>query len=398
MYLRFIQLSLLLCLVFVSSCSEKEKTQQGGQGQGQGVPVDVSNPIIKNITEWDEYTGRFEATKLVDIRARVTGYLNKKNFADGQLVQAGDLLFVIDPRPFEYQRSRAQARLNVTKKEYERAQSLLHQSALSQEDLDRRFQEYQFAKADLDQAQLDVEFTQVRSPIDGRVSDGFVDAGNLVEANQTILTRVVSIDPIHFVFEASQSDLLKYLRLGQAGKRSNSANFAHPVFIKLQDEKKFQHPGRMDFMDNVIDSGTGTIKGRALVPNSSGVIYPGLFGRARVPARTDLRAVLIPEKIVQTDQSKKFVYVVNEENKSGRVYIEVGSILDNGFLPVLSGLTGNERLIISGFQMIRKPNQLVLPTETPIEWKPIDTMPDLGSVPNLQEIKQGKSQLSSRGA
>ena len=396
MHRKFIQFSLLLCLIFVGACSEDKKPQQGG---GQAVPVDVSKPVIQNITEWDEYTGRFEATEKVDIRARVTGYLVKQNFEDGQLVKAGDLLFKIDPRPFEYQLSRMQARFNVTKKEYERAQSLQSQSALSQEDLDRRFQEYQAAKADLDQAQLDVEFTQVRSPINGRVSDGFVDVGNLVEANQTMLTRVVSIDPIHFVFETSQGDLLKYLRLSQEVKRPASTGFAHPVFIKLQDEKKFAHPGRMDFIDNVIDTGTGTIKGRALVPNTNNVIYPGLFGRVRVPGRTNLRAVLIPEYILQTDQNKKFVYIVNEENQSARVYIEVGSILDNGFLPVLSGLAGNEMLITSGFQMIRMPNQPVQPNEKPIEWKPIDTMPSIESVPTLKEIqKLSLARSSSKGA
>lgn len=380
----FVLLSLLLF-----GCKDKANEQQTPQ-MGP-MPVDVSKPIKRTITDWDEYTGRFEATDRVEIRARVTGYLTKQNFSDGQIVKAGDSLFVIDPRPFEYAEQRAQAQFNLTEKEYKRAQSLREQSAISQEELDRRFQEFQAAMAELNDAKLNVEYTQIRSPIAGRVSDAFVDNGNLVEANQTILTLIVSTNPIHFEFEASQGDLLKYLRLNPSGRQDGSTVDLNPLFIKLQDEDTFQHIGRVDFVDNTINPSTGAIKVRALVPNKANLLYPGLFGRARLTARGSYEALLIPQHVIQTDQNKKFVYVVNDQNQANRQYITVGSLLDNGFLPVKSGLSEQDNIVTAGIQRIRMPNQPVAPNVVDIPWQTTDTMPVDESIPSLDEIRQGKS-------
>lgn len=364
-----------LLMFALAGCSNEQQ-----QAPAAAPPaVDVATPLTHRITEWDEFSGRFQATQRVDIRARVTGYLMEKSFQDGQLVKKGDVLFVIDPRPFEYEVQRAEAQFTLAQKTFNRARGLLQSNSISQEMFDQRSQEFTAAQAELDEAKLNLEFTQVKTPIAGRISDAFVDTGNLVRANETLLTRVVSVDPIHFEFEASQSELLKYLRLDRAGKRPSSVSAPNPIFIKLIDEDTFSHQGHMDFVDNIIDEGTGTVKGRALVDNKDGIIFPGLFGRARLIGSGEYETVLLPERAINTDQNRKFVYAVDDNNKVKRLYVKPGPVLDNGYVIIREGLSGSERVIINGTQRIRAPEQVVTPEEIELTWTPIETMPGPGS-------------------
>ena len=358
----FVQITVLFVVVFALSACKPDGADQRG-GQMPPAQVDVAKPLVKNIVEWDEYVGRFEAVERVELRARVTGYLQEIQFEDGQLVKKGDVLFVIDQRPFEFALQRAEALYTLAKKEYERAKKLRKTSAISQEELDRRLQELRGAEAFYKDAQLDVEFTEVKSPIDGKISRDFINVGNLVRANETVLTRIVSVDPVHFYFETSQSELLKYLRLDRAGKRPSSDTHKNPVFIKLKDESEFAHKGYMDFVDNVVDEGTGTIQGRAIVPNEDNVIFPGMFGRVRATGSGEYEAILLPETAIQTDQNNKFVYVVNDEGKAERRYIELGPLRDSGMYIVRGGLSGTEDVVINGSQFIRMPNQPVQPVQ-----------------------------------
>lgn len=323
--------------------------------------VDVAFPLNKEIVEWDEYTGRFQAIESVDIRSRVTGYLNKINFKDGQIVKKGEVLFIIDPRPFQYALDRATAEFELAQKQYTRATKLQKSSFISAEAIDQRYQEMQTASTRVQEAKLNLSFTQVLAPIDGKISHYFVSVGNLIRMDDTILTHIVSFNPIHFYFETSQQELLKYLRLAKAGKRPSSDSNSSPIFIKLQDEKNFAHKGTMDFIDNQADEGTGTVLGRAVVPNPDGIIYPGFFGRARIAGSAQYHAILLPDTAINTDQTKKYVYVVDKHNKVQRTYVELGPLRDSGFYIIKSGLTGQEEVVINGIQRIRKTEQEVRP-------------------------------------
>ncbi|MDW8957709.1 efflux RND transporter periplasmic adaptor subunit [Legionella pneumophila] len=349
-------LAVILIPVLMSCNSESNKPV--GQTLAE---VDVALPVKKNIVEWDEYTGRFQAVEEVDVRARVTGYLEAIKFQDGQTVKKGDVLFVIDQRPFKYALARAEAQYALAKAQYERAIKLQKEKFISAEVIDQRFQDVQVAETRVQEAKLNLEFTEIKTPISGKISRDFVSVGNLIRMNDTVLTRVVSVDPIYFYFETSQNDLLKYIRLDRAGKRLSSEKKPTPVLIKLPDEKDYLHQGEVDFLDNVIDSGTGTILARALVPNPDNVIYPGLFARVKLVGSGEYEAILLPDKAINTDQARKFVYVVDNENKVKRVYVELGPLRESGFYIIRSGLKGDEKVIIHGIQRIHGPNQEVKP-------------------------------------
>ena len=265
----------------------------------QGVSVTIAPPTMRKITEWDEYTGRFQAIDAVEIRARVSGYLDEVAFTDGDVVEKGALLFRIDPRPFQAELDAALAGLASADAEYQnakaeqqRGEKLLQRQALSREEADRRTRVLKQAEAGLasakahaDRARLDLEFTEVRAPITGRISDNFVSDGNLIVGGAqggTLLTTIVSLDPIYFEFTASEADYLKYVRLAQNKERESSRNAAHPVFVKLIDEADFVHKGRMSFVDNQLDHSTGTMRGRATFENADGVFIPGMFGELRL--------------------------------------------------------------------------------------------------------------------
>ncbi|MCK5747276.1 MAG: efflux RND transporter periplasmic adaptor subunit, partial [Oricola sp.] len=297
--------------------------------------VTVATPDAEKIVEWDEFTGRFEAIDSVEIRARVSGYLEAVAFEDGAIIQKGDLLFKIDPRPFEAElagakadlASAAAARRNA-KEENDRGQRLLERSALSKEEADRRDSAlrqadaaWAAANARVEQAALNLEFTEIRAPISGRISDDFVSEGNLIVGGAqggTLLTRIVSLDPIYFEFSANEADYLKYLRLAANGDEAGLSGAESPVFVKLLDESDFPHEGRLSFVDNRFDPSTGTMRGRATFANSDGVLTPGMFGRLKLAGSGEYTALLIPDSAVQTDQNIKFVWVAGEGDVAER--------------------------------------------------------------------------------
>ena len=285
-----------------------------GKPEGPAAPpppeVDVARPIVREITEWDEYTGRLAAIDTVEVRPRVSGYLESVHFKEGQIVKKGDLLFVIDPRPFravlaaaEADVQGAQTRLELARNDAQRSEPLARTGAVSAEEFDRRSKAaveaqatLDAAKARLDQAKLDVEFTEVRAPIDGRTSNYVVTVGNLVSGGSsggggqsTLLTTIVSLNPIHCYIDASEQDYLKYTRLAASGSRPSSRDVANPVRVSLADETDFSHEGTMDFVDNRIDPFTGTIRGRAVLNNPDGLLVPGHVRQAQVDRRDQAR-------------------------------------------------------------------------------------------------------------
>jgi RND family efflux transporter MFP subunit len=327
---------------------------------GQPMEVTVSHPLQKTIVDWDEYTGRFQATEKIEIRARVSGYLDAIKFQDGQKVKQGDILFVIDQRPFLIAYNQARAEYNLALKEYNRAQKLWKTRSIAESVLDLRAQEYQIAKAKLDQTRLNLEFTQVKSPIDGRIGRHLVSEGNLISGdtdtsatNATLLTTVVATDPIHFYFEASEHDLLKYIRFGQTSGKDTLHNKTNPILIKLQDEEEFTHRGTVDFIDNEVDFDTGTIQGRAVLPNPNDVIQPGLFGRAKLSASGAYPAILIPDAVIGTEQSRKFVYIVNDNNEIEKRIVTLGPLHDKNFRVIRSGLSVDDKVVTKGIQRVR---------------------------------------------
>lgn len=334
--------------------------------------VDVARPVVREVTEWDEFTGRLAAVDTVEVRPRVSGYLESVHFREGQIVKKGDLLFVIDPRPFravlaaaEADVAGAQTRLELARNDQQRAENLVRTGAVSTEDFDRRSKaaveaqaSLDGAKARLDQARLDVEFTEVRAPIDGRTSNYVVTVGNLVSGGAsgggqtTLLTTIVSLNPIHCYIDANEQDYLKYTRLAASGSRPSSRDVANPVRVSLADESDFRHEGSMDFVDNRIDPFTGTIRGRAVLDNSNGLLVPGLFVRLRLIGETKPAAVLIPDEAIGTDQSNRLVYVLNDKNIVSLRIVTTGRLID-GFRVIRSGLDGSERIVVRGLLRVR---------------------------------------------
>ena len=328
--------------------------------------VTVSQPLHREVMEWEEYTGRLEAVESVEVRARVSGYLQSVNFKDGGLVKKGDLLFVVDPRPYqaELQRAKAElamaiARLEHAEKDFARAQLLLRSRAMSEEEVDTRSsarrqaqESVQAARAMVEAAQLNVEFTQVRAPISGRVSRNFVSVGNLINggaAQSTLLTTIMSLDPIYCYFETDERTYLKDMRRSRNGERAHSHEGRTPVHLALADEAEFPHKGSIDFVDNRLDPNTGTITARALVPNPSLALTPGLFARVRVPTSDTYRALLLPPEAVGSDLSQQFVFVVNDQNLAEYRQVTLGPIID-GLRVIRDGLQPDNWVIVNGIQ------------------------------------------------
>lgn len=326
--------------------------------------VTAARPIAQTVPAWDEYTGRFEAIQQVEIRPRVSGAVDSIHFVDGQLVKQGDLLFVIDPRPFEIavesakaDVARAKAQVKVAAYDVKRAQQLVKTKVISQSEAEHRDADLGVAQAEqlraeaaLRNAELDLEWSHVRAPISGRVSDHRVDIGNLVKGGQadaTLLTTIVSIDPIHFVFDASESDYIRYARLSADGKRELSRDVGHPVMVRLADEPDWGlgRSGTMNFVDNQLNARGGTIRGRALIPNKDLFLIPGTFGRLRLFGG-NMNALLIPDKTILSDQDKKIVFVVDESNIAQRT-VTLGPIYQD-LRVVLGGLTGSDLVVIEG--------------------------------------------------
>jgi RND family efflux transporter MFP subunit len=337
--------------------------------------VTVSQPLQKTITEWDEYTGRFEALATVDVRARVSGFIDSIHFNDGQIVKQGDLLFVIDPRPYRFaveqakaDVERAQSKLEIATSDVERATPLARNQTLTAREFDTRKSVQRdaagavgSAEATLKQAELNLEWTEVHAPIGGRISDKRVDAGNLVTGGTTgttLLTSIVTLDPIHFVFDASEADFIRYLRLAKAGTRPSSRDVQNPVAVRLADEADYKHTGRMDFVDNVVNAKTGTIRGRAILDNKDGLLTPGFFGRLRLFGGT-VDALLIPDGAIASDQASKIVFTVADDGTVGTKKVELGPIVD-GLRVVRSGLAANDRIVVEGLARAH-PGQKVTP-------------------------------------
>lgn len=352
------------------------------QGQGGPPTVTVAKPKVKKITEWDEYTGRFEAVAKVEVRARVSGYLTQKHFNDGDIVNPGALLYSIDDRPFRRSLEEAQSelesartRLKFAERDRERAESLAGRGNISQQVLDQRLREEQEAAAAVKAAearvrrlQLDVEFTEIRSPVRGRVSDNLVSVGNYISGgspNATLLTTIVTLDPIHFVFDVSETAYLKYLRLDRSGERPSSRVAANPVYLSLRDETGFPHKGEMDFVDNRFSEGTGTMRGRAVFGNKEQIFVPGLFGRIRLIGSAPYDAVLLPPSAVATDQASKFVYVVGDDGTVERKAVVLGPVI-GGLQVVRKGLSADEKVVVKGLQRVR-PGSKVTPQDSTVD-------------------------------
>ena len=331
--------------------------------------VTVSRPVVREVIEWDEYTGRLVAVESVEVRARVSGYLQSIHFTDGAIVKKGNLLFVIDPRPYQADLDRAaaelklaNARLDLAKSDYARAQRLLQVRAISEEEADtraatqRQTQEHlQAARAAVDAAKLNVEFTRITAPITGRISRKLVTEGNLIAggtAQSTLLTTIVSLDPIHCYIEADERAYLKYVRLSREGKRPSSREVRNPAYLALADETGFPHKGYIDFVDNRLDPNTGTMTGRAIFPNPELTLTPGLFARVRIPGSGNYEALMIPDEAIGTDLSQKFVFVVNDQSIAEYRAVQLGPVI-NGLRVIREGLKPEDWVIVKGIQRAR---------------------------------------------
>jgi multidrug efflux system membrane fusion protein len=344
-------------------------------------PVTVSKPLQKSITEWDEYTGRFVPVATVEVRARVSGFIESIHFKDGQVVKKDDLLFVIDQRPYQIAVDQAKADLERARSKYDiatadvdRAAPLVRNQSVTEREFDTRKSTQRdasgqvgSAESALKQAQLNLEWSEVRAPIAGRISDRRVDAGNLITGGQTgatLLTSIVTLDPIHFAFDGSEADFIRYLRLAASGVRQSSRDAPNPVAVRLADETEFKHHGRMDFVDNVVNAKTGTIRGRAIFDNKDGLLTPGFFGRLRLYGG-ERDAFLIPDSVISSDQASKVVFTVSDDGTVGTKKVELGPIVD-GLRVVRSGLAPTDRIVIDGIQRAR-PGQKVTAEDGKIE-------------------------------
>ena len=318
--------------------------------------VTVAQPLVQPVAQWTEHAGRFMASADVEVRPRVSGYLQRVHFREGQIVRQGDLLFTIDPAPFRAAVDRARADVAQAEaqraraaSEYARAQTLLELDAISQEEFEARREAAAqaagaklAAEAALRTAQLDLDYAHIRAPVAGRISDAHVDAGNLVRAGESVLTRIVSLDPIHFEFAAPESLL--------ADAAANPAGGERRVLVQLEGEEEFTHEGRLDFVDNAVDPGTGTIRGRAVFANAEGAFTPGQFARVRIIAPDAAPAILVPETAVGADQTHRYVLVLNDENIVQYQPVELGARVGDGLRVVRTGLDGDERVVVNGIQ------------------------------------------------
>ncbi|MGI2323278.1 MULTISPECIES: efflux RND transporter periplasmic adaptor subunit [Methylococcus] len=337
----------------------------GGESGMAGLPtpkVEVSQPVRREILETDEYTGRLQAVESVDVRARVSGYLEQILFADGSRVKKGDLLFVVDPRPYVAQLQQAQAglerarsRLKLARNHLQRAESPLKEQAISEEEYDTRRQslvqalaDVESARAEVDLARLNVEFTQVRAPIDGRISRKLLTAGNLVTADTTVLAGIVSVDPMYVYFDADERALLKYRRLELAGERKDGM----PLEMGLLDEQGYPHRGYLDYVDPEVNAEMGTVRARGVIPNPDGLMEQGLFARVRIPGGSRHQGLLIPDRAIAMDQGKKYVMVVTADNRAEYRPVVTGRLYD-GLRIVSDGLSPEDWVIVNGLQFVR---------------------------------------------
>jgi RND family efflux transporter MFP subunit len=377
----------------LAGCGQGQPQQQGGPPPPA---VTIAKPVQRTVTDQDEYVGRFVAVDSVEIRARVSGYLERVHFTDGQLVKQGDPLFSIDKRPLQntleqVKSTLAQSRANLAfaEADLQRASSLVRDSTITQQAFDQRTQAKRVAEssvaaqeAAVAQATLDLEFADLKAPVTGRIGDRRVSPGNLVtggtSGNTTLLATINSIDPIRFEFTFDEASYLRYERAGKDGKDVTSRNGSVIVSLKLIDEKDFGHQGRMDFVDNAIDRASGTIRGRAVFSNPNGFFTPGMFARIRVPGSAPYAAMLVPEVAIGSDQARKFVLVVNAEGAAQQKYVELGQAV--GPLRVIkSGIAAEDNVVVNGNARVR-PGQKVTAQEQGAA-PPIGATPPQGAAP-----------------
>jgi RND family efflux transporter MFP subunit len=348
----------------------------GGDGQASAAlpppAVTVANPLVMPITEWYEFTGRFEAIEQVDVRARVSGYLEEIRFEDGQIVEAGQVLFVIDRRPYqaaveqlEAQVASAKAQVDLADAELRRAEQLVNNENISRSTYDQRMQQLRaaeaaqaMAEAALREADLDLAFTEVRAPISGRISDRRVDIGNLVtgDPSATLLTTIVALDPIHFVFDMSEADYLGFQRAVEEGELPSARDRSTQVQLRLPDEpdtETWPRTGNMDFVDNRIDESAGTIRARAELANPDYFITPGQFGQLRLPGSPRYEAILVPDSAIVADQANKMVLTVTEDGTVEPRAIREGPRYAGGLRIVRRGLEPGDRIVINGLMRAR---------------------------------------------
>ena len=349
--------------------------------------VTVAVPLQRDVVDWDEYVGRFEAIQDVEVRPRVSGTIDRVLFGDGERVRSGQALFIIDPRPYaaalaqaQAQSAKANAALINARSELARADKLLAAQAISKEEYETKQANVRSAAADLAAGQANVRtaalnlgFTTVRSPITGLVSDRRVSKGNFAQEGTTILTRVVSTDPIWFSFEGAESFYLKYLRQARTGERGSSRNTPNPVEVQLADETGYRWRGRMDFVDNAIDTNSGTIRAHAVIANPTGFLTPGMFGRARLLGSGTYRAMLVPDEAIITDQTRKLVYVVGKDGKAAPRPVETGPQVE-GLRVIKTGLAPTDQVVIEGITTLQ-PGMAVKATNGKLTPRAADTAP-----------------------
>ncbi|TWT37440.1 Efflux pump periplasmic linker BepF [Posidoniimonas corsicana] len=373
--------------------------------------VEVAQPVVMQLVDWDPYIGRLEAVESVEVRANVSGYLIEHYFDEGQTVQQGDPLFLIDPRPYqaqlteaqaglnqaqadaaeaqaavlqsEAQRGQVQARLDLAESRLRRAEPLVPSGAITADDYDIMLSERKRADADLkaadatiesakaravaadasvtsaeaavETAQLNLDYTKITAPISGRISRREATTGNLITGGipgSTLLTTIVSLDPIHCYFDANERALLKYTRLAQSGQRGSSRDVKNPAYLSLVDEEGFPHKGHMDFVDNRLDENTGTMRGRAIFRNADLLLAPGMFAEVRIPGSGQYEAILIPDAAVGFDQAEQFVFVVGEDNVAERRVVSIGP-MSHGLRVVHEGLSKDDAVVVNGVQLVR---------------------------------------------
>jgi membrane fusion protein, multidrug efflux system len=357
----------VLLAVALSGCGQSPPASQAATPPP---PVTVAQPVKRTVTDWDEFTGRFDAVEEVQIRPRVGGYVTNVEFKDGDIVRAGDLLYVIDSRPFEAvaeqangQLADARAKVELAKRELDRSLSLTLNQTVTESTVDQRRQALQAAHAaeiqaegTLKAAQLNIEFTHVLAPITGRVSRHLVTPGNLVQGSDTgtstLLTTIVSLDPIYIYFDVDEATYQRNNRLWFEGKRPSSRDTSNPIQITLTGETKPSHDGKMDFLDNRLDVSTGTLRSRAIVPNKDLSILPGQFGRVRLIGSSPYEALLIPDTAIATDQSRKIVFVVKDDDTVEARTVTLGP-LDEGLRVIRDGLKAEDHVVVDGIQRVR---------------------------------------------
>ena len=364
----------LLCAlaVLIASCGESQKPAAAPPPPA----VTVAKPIKRTVTDFDEYVGRFAAINSVEVRARVSGYLDGVHFKDGQIVKQGDLLFTIDKRPFQNtldqaraNLAQAQSNLNFTQADYTRGQQLVRDKTITDQIFEQRAQAFRNAQAAVSnneaavrQAELDIAFTELRAPINGRIGDRRVSPGNLVTGgtagNTTLLATIVSTDPIYFEFTFDEASFLRYERMAKTGNDIASRGAGVQVGLKLIDEHDFVHEGHMDFVDNAIDRSTGTIRGRAVYANPNNIFTPGMFARVRVPGSPPYEALLVPDVAIGTEQTRKFVLTVNADNSVVSKYVTLGQTTGDNLRVIKDGVAADDRVIVDGLMRAR-PGQKV---------------------------------------